>query len=176
MAGKKKLIEKLRSTVRTCGPCLSSFNAWILFKSLETLKIRMEAQSKSATQIAEWLNSHNEVERVFFPGMLSESQNTLAKSQQSLPGCIVSFSLKSVKSSLLQEKAWKIIDGVKLFSKTGNLGDSRSTITHPSTTTHSRITGEDRRKAGVHHGLIRLSIGLEDTSDLIYDLKNSFDS
>ncbi|OUV02720.1 MAG: O-succinylhomoserine sulfhydrylase [Betaproteobacteria bacterium TMED82] len=173
IAGRKELIDKLRGIVRTCGPCLSSFNAWVLFKSLETLKIRMNAQSESAIKIAQWLNNCNEVEKVFFPGLLSRSQNALAQVQQSQPGCIISFSIKSQKSTGLKDRAWKIIDNIQLFSKTGNLGDSRSTITHPSTTTHGRITEDEREKAGIHSGLIRLSIGLEDASDLISDLKNS---
>jgi len=175
VAGKRELISQIKSTMRTCGPAMSPFNAWVLFKSLETLKIRMDAQSDSAELIANFLQKHKKIKKVFFPGLKSNPQYKLAKKQQKKPGAIISFELINSKSSSAKKHAWKVIDKVHIFSRTGNLGDSRSTITHPASTTHCRISSLERKKAGINDALIRISIGLENTNDLINDLNRALE-
>ncbi len=168
--GKDKLIKQIKIVSRTTGPAISPFNAWILHKSLETLFIRMNAQSDSAMQIAQWLEKHPKIYKVFYPGLKNHPQYKTASKQQSKGGALVSFQLKNRRSTKKNKLAWNLIDGVKIFSNSGNLGDTRSIITHPYTTTHSRIPESFRQKAGINHLLIRLSIGLENTNDLISDL------
>jgi O-succinylhomoserine sulfhydrylase len=151
--------------VRTAGPTLSAFNAWVVLKGLETLNLRVEKQSQSALELAEWLEQQPAVERVYHPGLKSHPQYELAKAQQKMGGPILSFTLKGGK-----EAAWKVIDGTKLLSITANLGDTRTTITHPATTTHVRVTPEARAAAGITDSLVRIAVGLENIQDIKNDL------
>ncbi|HEY1058402.1 MAG TPA: O-succinylhomoserine sulfhydrylase [Limnobacter sp.] len=172
ICGPKQLLkDKILPVLRTAGPTLSAFNAWVLLKGLETLNIRMKAQSESALEIATWLEAHPAVDRVYYPGLASHPQHALAMKQQKSGGAIVSFEVKGHNEDDARAKAWNVIDHSKTMSITANLGDTRTTITHPATTTHGRLSPEAREAAGIKQGLIRLAIGLEDTGDLIADLK-----
>jgi O-succinylhomoserine sulfhydrylase len=151
--------------LRTAGPTLSPFNAWVFLKGLETLHLRMKAHCENALQVAKWLEQQKNVKQVYYPGLTSHPQHELAKTQQSGFGGVVSLEVEGG-----QKAAWNVIDSTSLFSITANLGDTKSTITHPSTTTHHRLTEEQRAGAGIRDGLIRLSIGFEDVSDLTRDL------
>jgi O-succinylhomoserine sulfhydrylase len=151
--------------LRTAGPTLSAFNAWVILKGLETLKIRMEAHSAHALDIAHWLEQQLNVTRVFYPGLPSHPQYELAKRQQATGGGIVTFEVKGGK-----EAAWRVIDSTRLISITANLGDAKSTLTHPATTTHGRISQEARDAAGITDGLLRIAVGLESPRDLKTDL------
>lgn len=153
--------------LRTAGPSLSPFNAWVFLKGLETLKLRMRAHCESAGHLAAWLENHPVVERVYYPGLVSHPQHALAAQQQTGAGGLLSFDVKGGKAA-----AWRVIDGCRLISVTANLGDTKSTITHPATTTHGRLTPEQRHEAGIGDGLVRVSVGLEDVADLIADLEN----
>lgn len=159
--------------LRTAGMSLSPFNAWVLLKGMETLPVRLREQSRSAGEIALWLEAHPAVARVHYPGLASHPQFELAQRQQLLPGAIVCFELKGAGDLEQRERAWRLIDGVKLMSITANLGDTRTTITHPATTTHGRLSPEARARAGVGEGLVRMSVGLESPRDLIADLQNA---
>ena len=159
------LAEDIVGFLRTAGPTLSPFNAWVFLKGLETLHLRMKAHCDNALQVAEWLEQQDNVKRVYYPGLKSHPQYELAKTQQSGFGGVLSFEVKEG-----QKGAWNVIDSSSLFSITANLGDTKSTITHPATTTHHRLTDEQRTEAGISDSLIRLSIGLEDVSDLTRDL------
>lgn len=161
--------EQLLPVLRSSGPSLSAFNAWVLLKGLETLEIRMRAQGTSAQVLAGWLEQRPEVARVYFPGLESHSQAALARSQQSHGGAVVAFEVKADASSQ-RSRAWKIIDSVRTMSITANLGDTRSTITHPATTTHGRLSHADRSRAGITDALIRIAVGLESVEDLKRDL------
>jgi len=151
--------------LRTAGPTMSPFNAWVFLKGLETLTLRMKAHSDSALELARWLEQQPAVARVYHPGLESHPQHALAVHQQQGFGGIVSFDLKGGK-----ESAWALIDATRVFSITANLGDAKSTITHPATTTHGRLTPEQRAAAGISDGLIRLAVGLESAADLQTDL------
>lgn len=151
--------------LRCSGPTLSAFNAWVLLKGLETLSLRMERQSTNAHRIAQWLEQQPLVKRVYYPHLPSHPQYALAVQQQVLGGAIITFEVQGG-----QEQAWKIIDHTKMISITGNLGDTKTTITHPATTTHGRLRPEERLLAGVSDGLIRLSVGLESVQDIQNDL------
>jgi O-succinylhomoserine sulfhydrylase len=151
--------------LRTAGPAMSPFNAWVFLKGLETLTLRMKAHSDSALVLARWLEQQPAVARVYHPGLESHPQHELAIRQQQGFGGIVSFELKGGK-----ESAWSVIDATRVFSITANLGDAKSTITHPATTTHGRLTPEQRAAAGISDGLIRLAVGLESVADLQADL------
>lgn len=170
VGSKEFIMGKVFPFVRSAGPTLSAFNAWVLLKGMETLSLRVEKQSANALEIARWLDSHPAVARVFHPGLESHPQHELAKRQQKAGGSILSFELKGDTPEQQRANAWRVIDNTKLISITGNLGDTRSTITHPATTTHARITPEARAAAGISEGLIRLSVGLEDAGDLRKDL------
>jgi O-succinylhomoserine sulfhydrylase len=164
--GNQELVgEKIYGFLRTCGPSLSPFNAWVFLKGLETLSLRVKAHSANALALAQWLEQQKRVRRVYYPGLASHPQHALAKAQQSGYGGIVSFEVEGGK-----EAAWKLIDSTRVISITANLGDAKSTITHPATTTHGRLTPEQRAEAGISDGLIRLSVGLEDLEDLKQDL------
>lgn len=166
VVGNAELVGKeVYGFMRTAGPSLSPFNAWVFLKGLETLGLRMQAHSASAQALAEWLERQAGVQRVYYPGLASHPQHALAKQQQTGFGGIVSFELKGGK-----EAAWRLIDSTRLISITANLGDTKSTVTHPATTTHGRLTPEQRADAGISDGLIRLSVGLEDVEDLKRDL------
>jgi O-succinylhomoserine sulfhydrylase len=169
--GSRTLIrDQLLPVLRTTGPSLSAFNAWVLLKGLETLPVRMRAQSASAQQLAEWLEGRPGVARVHFPGLTSHPQAALAVRQQSLPGAVLSFELGGATPEEQRERAWRLIDGTKVMSITANLGDTRTTITHPATTTHGRLTPEARERAGITEGLVRIAVGLEAVADLKADL------
>jgi O-succinylhomoserine sulfhydrylase len=154
------------SFLRTAGPTLSPFNAWVFLKGLETLSLRMRAHSAAALQLARWLEVQPAVARVYYPGLPSHPQHELAKRQQTGFGGIVSFELRGGQSA-----AWSLIDATRLISITANLGDAKSTITHPATTTHGRLTPQERERAGIREGLVRISVGLEDVADIQRDLE-----
>jgi O-succinylhomoserine sulfhydrylase len=152
--------------VRTSGPAISPFNAWIVLKGMETLRIRMKAMSESALAIARWLQAHPAVERVHYPGLESHPQHALAMRQQSAGGAVLSFVAKGGR-----EGAWRVIDNARLISITANFGDVKSTICHPATTTHGRVPPAEREAAGIVEGLVRLAVGLEDVEDIREDLE-----
>ncbi len=151
--------------LRTAGPSLSPFNAWVILKGLETLRIRMDAQSAAALELARWLEGQPGVARVYYPGLPSHPQHALAMRQQKSGGAIVSFDVEGGR-----EAAWKVIDSTRLLSITANLGDTKTTITHPATTTHGRISPEARAAAGIGENLLRIAVGLESVEDLKADL------
>ena len=163
--GSKKNLEGVYQFLRTAGPTMSAFNAWIFLKGMETLKIRMEAHSANALELARWLEAQPTVQRVFYPGLASHPQHKLAMKQQKTGGGIVSFEVKGGKAA-----AWRVIDNTRLLSITANLGDTKTTITHPASTTHARITPEARAAAGITDGLIRIAVGLEAVADIQADL------
>ncbi len=164
--GSRQLMEGVYGFLRTAGPTLSAFNAWLILKGLETLAIRMEAHSRSALALARWLEQQPRVERVFYPGLPSHPQHGVAMAQQKSGGGIVSFEVRGGK-----EAAWRVVDGCRMLSITANLGDTKTTITHPATTTHGRITPEQRAAAGIGDGLLRVAVGLEAVADIQADLK-----
>jgi len=157
--------QSIYGFLRTAGPSMSPFNAWVFLKGLETLRIRMEAHSKSAMALAQWLDEQSSVEKVNYPGLKSHPQHELAKQQQKDFGGVLSFVVNGGK-----QKAWDLIDSTQLLSITANLGDAKTTITHPATTTHGRLTEEQRAEAGIDDGLIRIAVGLEDIDDIKNDL------
>jgi O-succinylhomoserine sulfhydrylase len=164
--GRRDVIyEGVFGFLRTAGPTLSPFNAWVVLKGLETLRIRLEAQSASALTLARWLEQQPAIERVYYPGLPSHPQHELAKKQQKGPGAIVSFDVKGGRDA-----AWRVVDATTLLSITANLGDTRSTITHPASTTHGRISAEARAAAGIGDGLLRVAVGLEHIEDIKADL------
>ncbi|TXI29028.1 MAG: O-succinylhomoserine sulfhydrylase [Nitrosomonas oligotropha] len=165
--GKRELLMDggIYGFLRTAGPTLSAFNAWVILKGLETLKLRIEAHSSNALQMAQWLEAQPNVTRVFYPGLASHPQHALAQRQQKSGGGIVTFEVKGGK-----EAAWRVIDSTRLISITANLGDAKSTLTHPATTTHARISQEARDAAGITDGLLRIAVGLEAVQDLQADL------
>lgn len=167
VAGRRDLVEgPLFTFVRTAGPAMSPFNAWVALKGLETLRLRVDAQSARALDIARWLERHPQVERVNYPGLESHPQHQLAMRQQRSGGAVVSFVVRGGR-----EAAWKAVDATKLLSITANFGDTKGTICHPASTTHSRLTAREREEAGVGEGLLRIGVGLEDVSDVIADLE-----
>ncbi len=171
VVGDKQLVgTDVYGFLRTAGPTLSPFNAWIFLKGLETLSIRMAAHSKNALVLAQWLEAQSQVKEVHFPGLESHPQHALAKQQQSDFGGLLSFELKGG-----QKDAWKVVDATEIISITANLGDTKSTVTHPATTTHGRLTVEQRDAAGIEDGLIRISVGLEGIEDIKTDLARGLD-
>lgn len=165
VVGAKVLTDEVQKFLRSAGPTLSAFNAWVLQKGLETLKIRLEAQSANALELATWLEAHPGVARVYYPGLASHPQYALACRQQKSGGAIVAFEVKGARS-----EAWRVVDQCRLLSITANLGDVKTTLTHPATTTHGRITPEQRAAAGITEGLLRVAVGLEALVDLQNDL------
>ena len=165
VCGRKALVDQIYGFVRTAGPSLSPFNAWICLKGMETLRLRVEAQSRAAQLIAEWLSTQSKVKRVYYAGLPSHPQHALAMKQSALQGAVVAFDIAGDR-----EAAWRMVDALKLLSITANLGDTKSTITHPATTTHARITQAERDAAGIGESLLRIAVGLEDISDLKIDL------
>jgi O-succinylhomoserine sulfhydrylase len=157
--------EGVYGFLRTAGPAMSPFNAWVFLKGLETLKIRMQAHSASALELARWLEQQPQVKKVYYPGLESHPQHELAKTQQSGFGGLLSFELHGG-----QKEGWHLIDSTRMLSITANLGDTKTTITHPATTTHGRLTVEQRAEAGISDGLIRVAVGLEDIEDIKADL------
>ncbi|MFQ3330555.1 O-succinylhomoserine sulfhydrylase [Candidatus Njordibacter sp. Uisw_039] len=163
--GSEEHMEPVFGFLRTVGTCMSPFNAWVFINGLETLSLRMQAHCSSALKLAHWLQEQPQVERVYYPGLESHPQHQLAKQQQRLFGAVVSFEVRGDRTS-----AWRCIDDTQLLSITGNFGDAKSTITHPATTTHSRMTAAARALAGIKDNLIRVSVGLEDYEDIKQDL------
>jgi O-succinylhomoserine sulfhydrylase len=172
VVGDSELVGKeVFGFLRTAGPTMSPFNAWVFLKGLETLSLRMRAHCSSALSLAQWLEQQPAVSRVNHPGLQSHPQHELAKRQQTDYGGIVSFELKGG-----QAQAWRFIDSLRIFSITANLGDAKSTVTHPATTTHGRLAPEQRQAAGISDGLIRLAVGLESEQDLQTDLAHGLDA
>jgi O-succinylhomoserine sulfhydrylase len=172
VVGSQELVGKeIFGFLRTAGPTLSAFNAWLFTKGLETLSLRMRAISDNAQQLAIWLQEQPRVTHVYYPGLASHPQHELAKRQQSGFGGIVSFELDGGR-----EAAWRLIDNTRLVSITANLGDTKTTITHPATTTHGRLTDEQREYAGIRQGMIRIAVGLEAVDDLKADLQRGIDA
>ena len=165
VAGRAEQMKDVVGFLRTCGPTLSPFNAWVFLKGLETLRLRMQAHCASAQILAEWLEQQPGIERVYYAGLPSHPQHELAKRQQKGFGAVVSFEVSGGK-----EGAWRFIDATRLISITANLGDSKTTITHPGTTTHGRLSPEERASAGIRDSLIRVAVGLEEVADLQADL------
>jgi len=170
--GRRELVmDGVYGFLRTAGPSLSPFNAWVLLKGLETLRIRMEAQSQGALELARWLEGHPRIQRVYYPGLPSHPQHALAARQQRSGGAIVSFEVKGGR-----EAAWRVIDSTRMVSITANLGDTKTTITHPATTTHGRISAEARTRAGITESLVRVAVGLESFRDIRADLERGLGS
>ncbi len=169
VVGKRDAMAEVQGFIRTCGPSMSPFNAWVFSKGLETLRLRMEAHSANAQALAEWLQQQSRVERVYYAGLSSHPGHELAAKQQSAFGGVLSFELTGGR-----EQAWRFINGVKLMSLTANLGDTKTTIVHPATTTHGRLSAEDKVAAGISEGLIRIAVGLEDRQDLVKDFQRGF--
>lgn len=165
------IVDTLGPFLRTMGPTLSPFNAWVLLKGCETLSVRMHQQSANALEVARWLEAQPGVERVHYPGLESHPQHRLAMSQQKTGGAIVSFDVAGADDAARRRNAWAVIDNSRILSITANVGDVRTTITHPASTTHGRIGAEARREAGIGEGLIRLAVGLEAPADIIADLE-----
>jgi len=167
-----RIRESILPVLRTAGPSLSPFNAWVLLKGLETLSLRLRAQSTTAGELARFLEAHPAVDRVYYPGLAGHPQHALAVYQQDAPGAVLSFNLQGPVDQLRQ-RAWRVIDATRLMSITANLGDTRTTITHPASTTHSRLTPKQREDAGIGEGLIRIAVGLESRADLLEDLNGA---
>ena len=165
VCGARTLTEEVFKFLRTAGPTLSAFNAWVILKGLETLSVRMQAQSANALQLAQWLEARPQVARVYYPGLASHPQHALASRQQASGGAILSFEVKGDRAA-----AWRVVDNCRLLSITANLGDTKTTITHPASTTHGRITAEARAASGIGENLLRIAVGLESPMDLQADL------
>ena len=165
VAGRKAEMEAVVGFLRTAGPTLSPFNAWMFLKGLETLRVRMQAHSASALALAQWLEIQPGIDKVYYAGLPSHPQHELAKRQQSAFGAVVSFEVKGGK-----EAAWRFIDATRVISITTNLGDTKTTIAHPATTSHGRLSPQERANAGIRDNLIRVAVGLEDVADLKADL------
>lgn len=164
--GRRELIKgSVYPFMRTAGPTLSAFNAWVILKGLETLRVRMDAHAANAARLAQWLENQPAVERVYYPGLASHPQHALAMRQQRNGGGIVSFDVRGGR-----EAAWRVIDATRMLSITANLGDAKTTITHPASTTHGRISAEARAAAGIGEGLLRVAVGLEAIEDIEADL------
>ena len=157
--------------LRTAGPSMSPFNAWVFTKGLETLGLRMKAHSENTQALAQWLEQQPHVKRVYYPGLVSHPQHELATRQQTGYGGILSFEVKGGR-----ERAWSVIDATRVLSITANLGDTKTTITHPASTTHGRLTEEQRLEAGINQSLIRIAVGLEDLDDIKADLERGLNA
>jgi O-succinylhomoserine sulfhydrylase len=167
--GSKELMEPVYGFLRSAGVSMSPFNAWVFSKGLETLSIRMKAHCENAKILAAWLSEQDQIEKVYYPGLEDHPQHQMAKEQMNDFGGMVSFVVKGGKDA-----AWKIVNNLKMLSITANLGDTRTTITHPATTTHGRLSQEQRDDASISDGLLRLSVGLEDINDIKDDLARGF--
>lgn len=168
VVGRTDLIQEILGVIRTCGPTMSPFNAWVFSKGLETLRLRMEAHSANALALASWLQTQEQVEAVYYAGLPEHPGHELAAKQQSAFGGVLSFCVKGGKA-----EAWGLIDRIKLMSHTANLGDAKTTIVHPGTTTHGRLSDEDKARAGIKDNLIRIAVGLEHIDDLKADLSQA---
>ena len=171
VVGSQEHMTEVVTFLRTCGPTMSAFNAWVFLKGLETLRLRMDAHSQSAMDIASWLQHQPAVEKVFYCGLESHPGHQLACRQQKAFGGVLSFQVKGNR-----EQAWRCIDGTQIMSLTANLGDAKTTIIHPATTTHGRLSEEDRAAGGITENLIRVAVGLEHVDDLKADLQRGFEA
>ncbi|MDB4260222.1 O-succinylhomoserine sulfhydrylase [Porticoccaceae bacterium] len=171
VVGNSELMEKVVGFLRAAGPTMSPFNAWVFLKGLETLRIRMQAHSANAAELASWLQKHPKVTKVFYAGLEDHPGHSLAKKQQSDFGGVVSFAVVGGR-----EQAWAVIDNTRMLSLTANLGDTKTTIVHPATTTHGRLSDEERQQAGIGENLIRIAVGLEDIVDIKNDLQLGLDA
>lgn len=166
VAGREAHMDEVLGFIRTCGPSLSPFNAWVFLKSLETLSLRMQAHSVNALEVAWWLNEQSKIEKVFYCGLPTHEGHVLARKQQNAFGGVLSFRVQGDR-----EAAWRFIDATRILSITANLGDAKTTIVHPATTTHGRLSDEDKQEAGISDNLIRVAVGLESVKDIIADLE-----
>ena len=169
VVGPESIMSEVLGFIRTCGPSMSPFNAWVFLKGLETLQLRMNAHSNNALEVARWLQTHQQVEHVYYAGLEDHPGHAIASTQQSAFGGVLSFKIKGNR-----EHAWSFIDATDVLSLTANLGDSKTTIVHPATTTHGRLSDEDKAAAGISDNLIRLAIGLESVNDIKVDLERGF--
>jgi O-succinylhomoserine sulfhydrylase len=171
LCGRAEQIEQAVMFMRSAGPCLSPFNAWVFLKGLETLRIRMEAHSAAAHALADWLQAQPGVRGVNYAGLVSHPQHDLARRQQRAFGGVMSFTVEGGQAA-----AWRFIDATRLMSITANLGDAKTTIVHPASTTHGRLSEDERLGQGITQNLIRVAVGLEDIEDLRQDLSRGLDS
>ncbi|WP_372971267.1 O-succinylhomoserine sulfhydrylase [Marinobacter sp.] len=171
VVGSDKLMEEVYGFLRSAGPTMSPFNAWVFLKGLETLPIRMRAHCDNALELARWLEGQGTVDRVYYAGLPDHPQHELAKRQQSGFGGVLAFTVKGAR-----EEAWAFIDATRMISITANLGDVKTTITHPATTTHGRLSPEDKEQAGITESLVRISVGIEAVEDLKTDLQRGFEA
>lgn len=171
VVGPEEMLKELVGVVRTCGPCMSPFNAWIFLKGLETLGLRMRAHCENTLALAQWLETQPEIARVHYSGLESHPQHALAKQQQSGFGAVLGVEVKGGRDG-----AWALIDHSRLMSITGNLGDVKTTVTHPATTTHARLSDEQKAAAGISEGLVRIAVGLEALNDLKRDIRRGLDT
>jgi O-succinylhomoserine sulfhydrylase len=172
IVGSAKLCkETLYAYLRTTGATLSAFNAWVLIKGLETLPLRMRAHSENALGLAQWLEKHPAVERVHYPFLASSPHHAMAKQQQTGGGAVLSFAVKGGR-----KEAWSVVDATQMVSITANLGDVRTTLTHPYTTTHARMPVDAKQRAGIGENLLRVSVGLESLVDLQNDFARGLDA
>lgn len=169
VAGRSDLVDEVLAFIRSAGPTMSPFNAWVFLKGLETLRLRMDAHSASALELAHWLQQQPQVEKVFYAGLPDHPGHDLAAKQQRAFGGVLSFRVKGG-----QEQAWKVIDNTQMLSLTANLGDVKTTIVHPATTTHGRLSDEQKAETGITENLIRIAVGLEDIEDIKTDLLRGF--
>jgi len=167
--GRGQHMDEVLTFLRTCGPTMSAFNAWVFLKGLETLRLRMEAHSRSALELARWLQQQRGVEKVYYTGLEEHPGHELAARQQKAYGGVLSFTVRGGK-----KEAWQFIDATRLMSHTANLGDAKTTIIHPATTTHGRLTPEQREQAGIRDSLVRIAVGLENVDDLKTDVQRGF--
>lgn len=165
VAGRSQLVDEVLSFIRSAGPTMSPFNAWVFVKGLETLRLRMDAHSANALELAQWLQHQPQVEKVFYAGLPDHPGHNIAAAQQRAFGGVLSFRVKGGK-----EQAWKVIDSTQVLSLTANLGDAKTTIVHPATTTHGRLSDEQKAETGITENLIRIAVGLEDIKDIKADL------
>ena len=166
LVGSAQLMEQVQGFLRAAGPTMSAFNAWLFLKGLETLQLRMQAHSANAASLAQWLLAHPKVTHVYYSGLPDHPGHKLAKKQQSDFGGVLSFTVDGGR-----EAAWRVIDATQMLSLTANLGDTKTTIVHPATTTHGRLSDDERAEAGIEQGLIRVAVGLEDLTDIQNDLE-----
>lgn len=169
VAGRSELVGEVLSFIRSAGPTMSPFNAWVFLKGLETLRLRMDAHSASALELAQWLQQQPQVEKVFYAGLPDHPGHALAANQQRAFGGVLSFRVKGGR-----EQAWAVIDNTQILSLTANLGDAKTTIVHPATTTHGRLSDEQKAETGITENLIRIAVGLEDIKDIKADLARGF--
>jgi len=170
VVGSEPILKEVYGVLRTAGPTMSPFNAWVFLKGLETLSLRMQAHCTNAANLAHWLNQHPKIDKVYYAGLPEHPQYDIAKKQQKDFGGLISFEVKGNK-----KEAWSVIDATELLSITANLGDAKTTITHPATTTHGRLTDEQRQAANIKDNLVRVSVGLENIEDIKADLARGLD-